>query len=73
MGIIDIPLFSSTTRPPEYPRDLEAEADFRERLDKAWLEEFGEERRGGKQSVCVGTVKARRRPARSRLRGPDTC
>ena len=41
MGIIDIPLFSHTTPRPEYPRDLEAEAAFRERLARDWLAEFG--------------------------------
>ena len=69
MGLITILPVSPTTRheKPEYPRDVEAEADFGERLDKAWLEEVGEERGGGKQSVCVGTVKAPRvgGPARS--------
>jgi hypothetical protein len=46
VGIIDIPLFSHTTPRPEYARDLEAEAEFRERLARDWLEEFGEEREG---------------------------
>jgi len=45
VGFIDIVPFSLTTvRPEPEPRDLKAEAEFLERLDRDWLEEFGEER-----------------------------